>query len=287
VARETVGASYFAALSQPMVSGREFNERDQRNPGDRSETLPVVLNETAARGFFENENAIGKRLRDETQSYEVVGVVPDLKNGIGFTQSVIYLPLTQRDFAPPPAGGITIMVRSDAGMDALSGVRREIASIDPNLTIFNVQTLSNYLDLSQSSVRFAVSTYGGIGLFGLILAAIGLAGVTAYAVARRRREIGIRMALGARKAQVLRLVLRESAALVVVGTLLGFLGAIALVKILSALANILVEAFRLGTNDLRLLLGAPLLLAALALVACYVPARKSTQIDPLKALRQE
>jgi ABC-type antimicrobial peptide transport system permease subunit len=111
-----------------------------------------------------------------------------------------------------------------------------------------VQTLNEFLELNQSSTRFAVSTYGGIGLFGLILAAIGLAGVTAYAVARRRKEIGIRMALGAQKAQVLRLVLRESIALISVGTVLGFLGAIALVKILASLANILVEAFRVGTT---------------------------------------
>lgn len=285
--KETVGAGYFAAVSEPMLAGREFNEADQRNPGDGSKTLPMVLNETAAREFFENGNAIGKHLRSDSQSYEVVGVVPDLKNGIGFTQTVIYLPLTQRDFARPSAGGITIMVRSDAGTDAISGIRREIASIDPNLTILNVQTLNEFLELNQSSTRFAVSTYGGIGLFGLILAAIGLAGVTAYAVARRRKEIGIRMALGAQKAHVLRLVLRESTALISAGMVLGFLGAIALVKILASLANILVEAFRVGTSDLRLLIGAPLLLAALALMACYVPARKSTQIDPLKALRQE
>jgi ABC-type antimicrobial peptide transport system permease subunit len=131
-----------------------------------------------------------------------------------------------------------------------------------------------------------VDTYGGIGLFGLVLAAIGLAGVTAYAVAQRRREIGIRMALGARKAQVLRLVLREGAALVGAGTILGFLGAVALAKMLSALTNAFVDALKVGTNDPRLLLGAPLLLAALALLACYVPARRAAKIDPLKALRE-
>jgi ABC-type antimicrobial peptide transport system permease subunit len=133
----------------------------------------------------------------------------------------------------------------------------------------------------------ALRTYGGIGAFGLVLSAIGLAGVTAYSVAQRRREIGIRMALGARKGQVLRLVLREGTALITAGTVLGFLGAYAMARSLSALTSQLADAFTIGTNDPRLLVGAPLLLAALAMLACYVPARKSTQIDPMKALREQ
>ena len=124
-------------------------------------------------------------------------------------------------------------------------------------------------------------------MFGLVLAAIGLAGITAYSVAQRRKEIAIRTALGASRAQVLGLVLREGTALVAAGTLLGFLGAIALAKIVSALTSIFVEALRVGTDDPRLLIGAPLLLAAVALLACYVPARRSAHIDPLKALRDE
>jgi putative ABC transport system permease protein len=214
-------------------------------------------------------------------------VVRDLKNGIGISQSVIYLPLTPRDFARPPAGGITILMRSDAGTDALSGIRNEIASIDLNLNIFDVQTLSDHLDRSRSSTRFSIQTYGAIGLFGLVLVAIGLAGITAYAVAQRRKEIAIRTALGASRAQVLRLVLREGAALVSVGTVLGFLGAMVMAKILSALTSIFVEALRVGTDDPRLLVGAPVLLAAVTMLACYVPARRSTQVDPLKALCEE
>jgi hypothetical protein len=286
VVKQTVGAGYFAALSEPMLAGREFAELDQRSQAGGSKTLPVVLAESAARGFFGNENAIGQHVKDEQQSYEVVGVVRDLKNGIEARQPVIYLPLTQRNFARPPADGMTVMVRSDAGTDALSGIRREIAFIDPNLTIFNVRSLSDYLELSRSSERHDVNTYGGIGLFGLVLAAIGLAGVTAYAVAQRRKEIGIRMALGARKGQVLLLVLREGMGLVIVGTALGFLGAFALARILSALTSVFVDALKVGTDDLHLLLGAPLLLAGLAMLACYVPARKAAKIDPLIALRE-
>jgi predicted permease len=289
VAEETVGAGYFATLSEPMLAGREFENRDQRGQPDGSKTvsLSAVLNESAERKLFGNQNAIGKRVRDNKQSYEVVGVVRDLKDIEGFSQSIIYLPLTPRDFARPSAGGITIMVRSDVGADALNGIRSEIALIDPNLNIFNVQTFSAYLDRSRSALRFSIQTYGGIGVFGLLLAAIGLAGVTAYSVAQRRKEIAIRTALGASRAQVLRLVLREGAALVGVGTVLGFLGAVAMAKILSSLANMFVDALRVGTDDPRLLIGAPLLLAAVAMLACYVPARRSAQIDPLRALREE
>jgi ABC-type antimicrobial peptide transport system permease subunit len=214
-------------------------------------------------------------------------VVRDLKNGLGLSRPLLYVPLTQRNFARPPAGGVTLMVRTDAGPDTLDAIRREIASIDPKLNMFNVRTLSEYLDLSRKAERFAVSAYGGIGVFGLLLSAIGLAGVTAYAVAQRRKEIGIRMALGATKRRVLALVLREGTALVGAGTFLGFLGAYALAKVLSAVTNIFVESLRIGTNDPRLLLGAPLLLATLAMLACYVPARRAAKIDPLRAVREE
>ena len=285
---ETVGAGYFAALSEPLLAGREFTELDQRVQPDGSKTLPVVLNASAARGFFGTSNPIDQRVRDERQSYEVIGVVSDFGGGIGLgSRAVVYLPLAESNFARPPAGGVTLMVLSDPGADALRDIRREIASIDANLTLFNVRTLSEYLDRSQSYIRFSIQKYGGMGAFGLLLAAIGLAGVTAYAVAQRRKEIGIRMALGARKGQVLWLVLREGAALVSVGTFLGFLGAVALSKILSALTHVFVDALRVGTNDPRLLLGAPLLLAGLALLACYVPARRAAMIDPLRALREE
>jgi macrolide transport system ATP-binding/permease protein len=286
---EIVGAGYFAALDEPVLAGREIEERDERGhpDGSKSFSLPVLLNESAARKLFGNQNAIGKRVHDDQRSFEVVGMVRDLKDIEGFSMASIYLPLTPRDFARPPAGGITIMVHSDAGADALSAIRSEIAFIDPKLNIFDVQTLSSYLDRGRSAVQFSMRTYGGIGLFGLVLAAIGLAGVTAYAVAQRRKEIAIRTALGASRAQVLRLVLREGAALVGAGTVLGFLGAMVMARILSALTSIFVEALSFGTSDPRLLLGAPLLLAAVAMLACYLPARRSAQMDPLKALREE
>ena len=289
IVEETVGAGYFAAFNESPLAGREFDLHDQQLPAADLPTtvLPAVLNESAARKLFGNATALGKRLRDRKRSYKVVGVIRDMKDTQGFSQATLFMPLTARDFARPPAGGITILVRSDAGPDALKSIRDEIGLIDPNLNIFNVQTLDSYLDRSRSALRFSMQTYGGIGAFGLILASLGLAGVTAYAVAQRRKEIAIRTALGASKAQVVRLVLREGTALIGAGTVLGFLGAIALAKIVSALASMLVDALKFGINDPLLLVGAPLLLAAVAMLACYVPARRSAQVDPLKALREE
>ncbi|HEX5235099.1 MAG TPA: ADOP family duplicated permease [Silvibacterium sp.] len=292
VARETVGAGYFAALRLPMLAGREFNEADQRaNSGDadsdRAVAMPVLLNEKAAHLLFGQDNALGKRLRDDQREYEVVGVVPDTKDADGILQSESYMPLRLRGFGPPPAGGITIIARGHSAADAISGVRDVIASIDPNVTVFNVQTLSEFLELSLAPMRTALRTFGGIGLFGLLLSAIGLAGVTAYSVTQRRKEIGIRMALGARKTQVLRLVLREGATLIAAGSVIGFLGAMALSRALSTVTSDFADAFRVGTDDPRLILGAPLLLAGLALLACYIPARRAARIDPLQALRQD
>jgi predicted permease len=213
VIEQTVGADYFSTLAEPMLMGREFTDADQRVEHDTGKAVPAILNETAARELGAVASAIGQRVRDNKQSYEVVGIIGDLKDTgrlSGKMQPLMYLPLSQHTLARPPADGITVIVRLNAGTDALNSIRHEIASTDANLTIFNVRTLSEYLDRSRSASRLAIDTYGGMGLFGLILAAVGLAGVTGYAVAQRRKEIGIRMALGARKGQVLCFVLREA-----------------------------------------------------------------------------
>ena len=294
VAKQTVGAGYFAVLNEPILAGREFQESDQRIDAESTlastapfPSLPLVLNEKAAHALFGQDNAIGKHLRGDRRPYEVVGVVPDKKDAHGMIRPIAYLPLTKRDFAQPPGGGITIIARGHSAGDALGGVRRVVASMDPNLTLFNAQSLTEYLEGIRSSMRFALRMFGGIGIFGLALSAIGLAGVTGCAVAQRRKEIGIRVALGARKSQVLGLVLRESATLIAVGTVIGFLSAVALAKALSAITTAFSDAFTVGVGDPRLLIGAPLLLAVLALLACYIPARRAAKIDPIQAMRQE
>ena len=226
-------------------------------------------------------------MKEGSRGYEVVGVVHDLKSGMGIKQAIAYVALSRDDFARPPAAGITIMARTKPGVDGAAAIREVVSGLDPKLVPFHVETLSDQLAMSRREIRSAMRTYGGIGGFGLILSAIGLAGITAYAVAQRKREIGIRMALGANKGQVLRLVLREGIALIAVGTMLGFAGAVMVSKALAAATSVLADALAMGTNDPRLLIGAPALLAALALAACYVPARAAIRIDPLKALRTE
>jgi predicted permease len=290
--KETVGAGYFRALDEPLLSGREFNDAEERSlmepaPGNATRMLPVVLNQTAANKLFGSTNAIGKHLKEGSRGYEVVGVVHDLKSGMGIKQAIAYVALSREDFQRPPAAGITILARTMPGVDGPAAVHDVLSDLDPKLVPFHVETLSDQLAISRREIQPAMQTYGGIGGFGLILSAIGLAGVTAYAVAERKREIGIRMALGAGKGQVLRLVLREGIALIAAGTVLGFAGAVFVSKALEAATSALADAMAMGTNDPRLLVGAPALLAALALGACYVPARAAVRIDPLKALRTE
>ena len=295
VAEEKVGAGYFSLLNEPMLMGREFAEQDERIDSAGSATsgsgqavaLPVVMSEKVEKALFGKSSALGKRIRDDRHSYEVVGVVRDMKNAMGATMPVVYLPLTRHDYAQPPAGGIALIVRGHSAADALRGVRDAVGGLDPNLTLFNAQSLSEYLERMRVAMGSALRMFAGIGLFGLVLSAVGLAGVTGYAVAQRKKEIGIRMALGARKAQVLGLVLREGMWLIAAGSVVGFLGAVVVAKALSALTNAFGDAFTVGTNDPRLIVGAPLLLAGLALLACYVPARRATEVDPLRSLRDE
>lgn len=284
LAQQTIGAGYFATLNEPLIAGREFEEKDTRNG---TSLTPLILNQKAAHTFFTDGNAVGKRLHDRNRAYEVVGVITDTKDATGMTRPLAFLPLTERDFLRPPAGGITIIARSNSAADALNAVTRSVESLDPNLTPFNVQTLSEYLDLSRFAVRSALRTFACVGLFGLLLSAIGLSGVTAYAVAQRRKEIGIRMILGASKAQVLRLVLREGVALITAGMIIGFLGAVAIARVLSSITTAFGDAFAVGTNDPRLLFGAPLILAGMALLACYLPARTAAKLNLLHAFRQE
>jgi ABC-type antimicrobial peptide transport system permease subunit len=196
----------------------------------------------------------------------------------------VFIPLAARFPGPGSAQqGATLVVRG-RGANTIADVTSAIQSLDPHLTVFNVGSMNDRLDQFNTIVSLAKGLYGGIGVFGLILACIGLAGVTAYAVARRRKEIGIRMAIGARGYQVLRLVMKEGAVMVAIGSALGFAGAFLVTRLLSSIVFQLNQLFVKGTSDPLLLIGAPVLLAGVAMLACYFPARRSARMDPLTAL---
>jgi predicted permease len=285
--KEIVGANYFATLHVKIAAGREFSARDEEG-GSAAAPQPAILSVVAAEQMFGSSDPLGRRIVWEDQNFDVVGVAPDL-TGSEFDmkpQPTVFVPLSKRAYARPPAGGMTLMVRTGSGTDAINEIRHEIAVIDPNLTVFNVRTMAEFLEQSNGPIRFTSFLYGGFGVFGLILASVGLAGVTAYSVAQRRKEIGIRMALGARQGQMLRLVMREGAVLVTVGSALGFLGAWGLGKAIASLSPELAEALS-AKQPMLLMFAAPLLLGGLAMLACYFPARRSATVDPLIALRQE
>jgi predicted permease len=285
VKKEIIGANYFTTLHVKVMEGREFSARDEEGAPAAAE--PAIISGIAAEAMFGSSDPIGRRIVWENQTFVIAGVAPELSGKVFGVKPppTVFVPLSKRAYSRPPSGGMTLMVRAGAGQDAINEIRHEIAAIDPNLTVFNVRTMTEFLDRSNSLIRWTSFVYGGFGVFGLILASVGLAGVTAYSVAQRRKEIGIRMALGAQRGQMLRLVMKEGAALVTVGSALGFLGAWAVGRGLAALSPEMAET--LHAKQPLLMIGAPLLLGGLAMLACYFPARRSTDVDPLVALRQE
>jgi predicted permease len=304
--RHIVGRDYFATSGIPILAGREFIREDQVN--DRG---VVIVSEELVRRIWNGAYVLGRRIDIENgdlspglgalpgtfdlrpdllgkgrRTYEVVGVVKDVAEDFVAQKkhSVIYFPLGAAGFARPSLRGVTLMLRTVPGMDAISVVQREIAGIDRNITPFNAHSMLEQIEEFMSPLRAASWTYGLIGVFGLILASVGLAGVTAYTVSQRGREIGIRIALGAQRRDVLTLVLKQGIILVTVGTVIGLIAAWAGIRALSAL---FFSVASVQSSDPLLLAGAAALLAAVALAACYFPARKSTRIDPAAALRQE
>jgi predicted permease len=291
VFRTRIGADYFATLGVHLLRGREFDAREQRQSESppQGAAIPTILNQTAARALFGGENPIGARIREGERNYTVVGLARDMPSGFLTARPVatLFVPLTAEWFLKNPAERITILLRSTDARSALASVRTQLASLHPGLTVFNARTMREDLQRLNSVVEWQAVIYVTLGLFALLLACIGLGGVTAYAVARRRKEIGIRMALGARSRQVQALVLREGTVLVAAGAILGLAGAFAMARVFAAYSETLGRTFGQRDNNLLLLIGAPLVLVGLAMLACYLPTRWATKIDPMAALREE
>ena len=272
-----VGPNYFKTMETPLLRGRDFAETDRKgSPG------VVVINETLAGMLWPHDEALGKRLSvggREGPFLEVVGVARDGKyRSLGETaRPYVYQPVLQ-SYDPK----MTLVVRTTGEPQALApAVREQIRALDPKLPITDVKTFRDQLDLSLFPSRVAAWILGGFGVLALLLAAIGIYGVVSYSVAQRTQEIGVRMALGARRKDVLRLVLGQGLFVIAFGLAVGLLLAFASTRLISGFL------YGVGATDLLTFCGVPLLLGTVALGASYIPAWRATKVDPLVALRHE
>ncbi|MDQ3010085.1 MAG: ABC transporter permease [Acidobacteriota bacterium] len=274
-----VGLKYFETIGTPLLAGRDLNEQDQEG-----KTRSVVVNETFARRFFSgtnpNENALGRRFRTspERDYWQIVGVAKDGKYwNIGEEpRPFMWLPLGDQ------LAFNTMLVRTNVKPETLIGaIRGEIRNMDPNLPVTDVKTLTQHMSLSLFPARAVAALLAAFGLLALALAAIGIYGVMAYSVAQRTREVGIRMALGAQRGDVLRMMLRQGMVLAAIGMGIGLIAAVVLTRLLSGLL------YGVSSTDVVAFAGVSMLLGLVVLVACFIPASKAAKVDPMVALRYE
>jgi len=274
-----LGPGYFATVGTPLIAGREFTSRDGMGA-----PLVGMINETAARSFFGNQNPLGKHFgfggRRGIADIEIVGVVKDDK-GAGLkkaTPRFVYVPYMQKKNLT----AISVYVRTTQAPGEMAPVlRRAVQQGDAGLPVSGMKTMQAQVDESLFTERLIATLSGVFGLLATVLAAVGLYGVMAYAVTRRTREIGIRMALGADRAKVVRLVMSEAAAMAAIGIGIGLPCAIGLSRFVQS------ELFGMKAADALTLALASVGLAAVSILAGYVPAWRATRVDPVVALRYE
>ena len=268
-----VNNQYFRALRIPLLRGRNFTEQEVRESA-----RVVLISELLARKVFPNEEPIGKRLvlGFGDQAFEIIGVVGDVRHRALETapSAAMYLPTYE--------SGMNVVVRSQ-GIPAnlASSVRKEVQAIDPDQPVAVVKTMDQWLSTAVAAPRYRTVLLALFALVALILASTGIYGVMSYSVTQRTHEIGVRMALGAGRLDVLRLIVGQGMSLVVIGVGMGLGGAIALTRVMSSLL------FDVTPKDPVTFAAVALFLPLVAMVACYIPARRATRVDPLLALRCE
>ena len=277
VGRHTVNAAYFRAMKISLLRGRTLTERDDENA-----PLAVVINESAANALWPGEDALGKRMklaRLDTAWAEVVGIVGEVKHdGLHLDASPhLYMSILQ---FPWPTLRIAVRSSLDAAAVA-AAVRGVVQSLDPLQPVSDVKTMADVLTDANAGRQLSLVLFALFAVIALLLAGIGIYGVTAYSVSRRTCELGIRMALGAQRRDVSRLVIRQGMTPVLIGIVIGSSAAFFLTRWMSSLL------FRVSTNDPLTFAGISLLLVTVALLACWLPARRATQVDPMIALRSQ
>jgi predicted permease len=274
-----VGPGYFSTMGIPLIAGREFTEKDVLG------TPKVgIINEKMAHYFFGDENPIGRHFgfgRGDHPDIEIVGVVKDTQTNKNLRDEIPrydYIPYMQDESATE----ITFYVRTIQAPELMgNALRRVVQQMDSNLPVYDMKTMQTQVDQSLFIERLIAMLSAFFGLLATLLAAIGLYGVMAYTVARRTREIGIRMALGADRSKVIWLVMHDVALMAAIGIGIGLPGGIALGRLVRA------ELFGLAPTDPATLAAATAILAAVSLLAGYIPARRATSVDPTTALRYE
>ena len=276
VFQDKIGPGFFATLGIPLLAGRDFTNAD----GPKA-PLTIIVNERFARHFFGDQNPIGRRIhfRREKDSLEIVGVVRDGKI-VELREKplrCVYLP-----YAQSQVQYMTFYARTTQEPSVMTQtLREEVRRQDPNLPIFNVKTMEDQIDESLFMDRLVAALSASFGALATLLAAVGLYGVMAYMVVRRTREIGIRMALGADRRQVLRLVMKEVVAVAVVGIGIAVLASLAMGRLIQS------QLLDVSARDPWVMAAATLTLAVVALFAGFLPALRATRVDPLTALRYE
>ena len=271
-----ISPDYFRVMGTPLSKGREFSE------SDNAEAPPVgIINEEMARRYWPDEDPIGKRLKiDQGDPWmEIVGVVADVKH-LGLdsqSRTELYVP-----YFKDPWPFMTIVVRRGPGSAGLANaMRSEVWTVDKDLPVPDIKPMEQLLADSVARRRFNMLLLGLFGAVALVLAAVGIYGVMSYSVTQRTREIGIRMALGAKRSDVLKLVVGQGMTLALIGVGIGLAAAFALTRVLTSLL------FAVGATDPATFVIISVLLAGVALAACLVPARRATKVDPMTALRYE
>jgi putative ABC transport system permease protein len=271
-----VSADYFQTMKIPILRGRTFT------PDEDEQGRPVVIvDENLARRFWPNEDAVGKHIKyDNPVWHEIVGVVPEVRAYGSETKPLIkvYTPLGR---APQRNSTLSIRYRNIDPQALKAAVTRAIATVDKNVPVDEIATFESILAREASPRRFNAVLFAAFAVLALVLAATGVYGVLSYSVSQRTHEVGIRMALGAGRRDVLRLFMGQGMVLVLLGLVLGLAGAFALTRLMSSLL------FGVSTTDFTTFVAVAVGLILIGLFACYIPARRATKVDPLVALRYE